>query len=314
MEKINAYAKINITLDVTGRLPNGYHTIKSVMQQVDLCDEVTVERIEDPGIILTVESECGGLSAAGHDLVPCDEKNIAYRAAKAIFTEAGNKGLRTPGVRIHLKKRIPAAAGLAGGSTDAAAALVGINEACGFAFTEEELCAVGKTIGADVPFCIKGGTVLCEGIGEKMTELSGLPAIPVIIAKPDEAVSTAEGYASLDRELEAGTLDHPDTDGLAAVIENAVTDRIEQNDLAGAIDSLLPFLGNVFAPMTEESHPVIADIRQAMIDSGAAGALMSGSGPSVFALYKDEAMAAESEAALRKRFPDIFIYRGKLRR
>ncbi len=308
MEKINAYAKINLTLDVTGRLPNGYHTIKSVMQQVDLCDEVTVECLDEPGIILTVESECEGMPAAGHDLIPCDDKNIAYRAAKAVLAEAEKRGLRVPGVHINLNKRIPAAAGLAGGSTDAAAALVGINEACCFAFTTEDLCAIGKTIGADVPFCIKGGTVLCEGIGEKMMDLKGLPAITVIIAKPDTAVSTAEGYANLDRELEAGTLDHPDTDGLVSVIEN-----IEQNALAEAVDSLIPFLGNVFAPMTEESHPVIADIRQAMLESGAAGALMSGSGPSVFALYKDDAMAAESEAALRKRFPDIFIYRGKLR-
>ena len=305
MEKINAYAKINITLDVTGRLPNGYHTIKSVMQQVDLCDEVTVECFEEPGIILTVESECEGMSAAGHELVPCDEKNIAYRAAKAIFTEAENRGLKVPGVRIHLKKRIPAAAGLAGGSTDAAAALVGINEACGFAFSTEDLCAIGKTIGADVPFCIKGGTVLCEGIGEKMTDLPGLPAIPVIIAKPDVAVSTAEGYAGLDKGLEEGTLKHPDTDGLAAVIE-----KIEQHDVRKAVDSLIPFLGNVFAPMTEESQPVIAEIRQAMLESGAAGALMSGSGPSVFALYRDEASAVKSEAVLNERFPDIFIYRG----
>ena len=308
MEKINAYAKINITLDVTGRLPNGYHTIKSVMQQVDLCDEVTVERLEDPGVILTVESECSGLSAAGHDLVPCDEKNIAYRAAKAIFAEAENRGLKVPGVHIHLKKRIPAAAGLAGGSTDAAAALVGINEACNFAFSTEDLCVIGKTIGADVPFCIKGGTVLCEGIGEKMTELPGLPAIPVIIAKPDVAVSTAAGYAKLDRELEAGTLDHPDTDGLVSVIEKS-----ERHNVGEAVDSLIPFFGNVFAPMTEESHPVIAEIRKAMTGTGAAGALMSGSGPSVFALYKDEASAEESEAVLRERFPDIFIYRGKLR-
>ena len=308
MEKINAYAKINITLDVTGRLPNGYHTIKSVMQQVDLCDEVTVECFEEPGIILTVESECEGMSAAGHELVPCDEKNIAYRAAKAIFTEAENRGLRVPGVRVHLKKRIPAAAGLAGGSTDAAAALTGINEACGFALSTEELCAIGKTIGADVPFCIKGGTVLCEGIGEKMTDLPGLPAIPVIIAKPDVAVSTAEGYAGLDKGLEEGTLKHPDTDGLAAVIEN-----IEQHDVSKAVDSLIPFLGNVFAPMTEESCPVIADIRQTMIESGAAGALMSGSGPSVFALFRDEASAEKSEAALKEQFPKIFIYRGKLR-
>ncbi|MCR5011470.1 MAG: 4-(cytidine 5'-diphospho)-2-C-methyl-D-erythritol kinase [Lachnospiraceae bacterium] len=308
MEKINAYAKINITLDVTGRLPNGYHTIKSVMQQVDLCDEVTVECFEEPGIILTVESECEGMSAAGHELVPCDEKNIAYRAAKAILTEAENRGLKVPGVRVHLKKRIPAAAGLAGGSTDAAAALTGINEACGFALSTEELCAIGKTIGADVPFCIKGGTVLCEGIGEKMTDLPGLPAIPVIIAKPDVAVSTAEGYAGLDKGLEEGTLKHPDTDGLAAVIE-----KIEQHDVSKAVDSLIPFLGNVFAPMTEESRPVIADIRQTMIESGAAGALMSGSGPSVFALFRDEASAEKSEAALKEQFPEIFIYRGKLR-
>ena len=308
MQKINAYAKINITLDVTGRLPNGYHTIKSVMQQVDLCDEVTVECFEEPGIILTVESECEGMSAAGHELVPCDEKNIAYRAATAIFTEAENRVLKVPGVRIHLKKRIPAAAGLAGGSTDAAAALVGINEACGFAFSMEDLCAIGKSIGADVPFCIKGGTVLCEGIGEKMTDLPGLPAIPVIIAKPDVAVSTAEGYAGLDKGLEEGTLKHPDTDGLAAVIE-----KIEQHDVGKAVDSLIPFLGNVFAPMTEESQQVIAEIRKAMLESGAAGALMSGSGPSVFALYRDEASAVKSEAVLNEQYPDIFIYRGKLR-
>lgn len=308
MGKINAYAKINITLDVTGRLPDGYHTIKSVMQQVDLCDEVTVECLDEPGIVLTVESECQGLSAAGHDLIPCDEKNIAYRAAKAIFAEAESRGHKVPGVHIHMKKRIPAAAGLAGGSTDAAAALVGINKTCGFDFSTEDLCAIGKTIGADVPFCIKGGTVLCEGIGEKMTGLSGLPAIPLIIAKPDVAVSTAEGYAKLDRELEAGTLEHPDTDGLVSVIG-----KIEQDDVAKAVDSLIPFFGNVFAPMTEERHPVIAEIRKVMLESGAAGALMSGSGPSVFALYRDEASAAESEAALREQLPDIFIYRGKLR-
>lgn len=310
MINISAYAKINLTLDVTGKLPNGYHELRSVMQQTDLHDDVLIDE-GSKGIELEVmsESEGDGNNLSGalcHDMVPTDRRNIAYRAAEKILEEAGRSGKSCGGVKITLVKRIPAAAGMAGGSTDAAAVLTGINRFYEMGFSEEELCGMGVTLGADVPFCIKGGTALCEGIGEKMTSLPSPGSIPVLIAKPAIAVSTAEAYSLLDDADARGELIHPDTDGLVSLLRDGVG---EDSDAASKISG---FLGNGFYQVIGGLYPEIRDLCGEMIKGGAEGSLMSGSGPSVFGLFKDKTVADSLKKEMEVRYPGVFFYSGNL--
>ncbi len=168
-----AYAKINLTLDVLGKRPDGYHEMDMILQSVSLCDELLLAKTEEPGIFLSCDQPD----------IPCDERNLAWRAADLLFRETGEQ---EAGVAISLKKNIPEQAGMAGGSADSAAVLVGINELFGYGLGEERLCELGSRLGADVPFCIRGGTMRVQGFGERLTPLPDFPKLPIAVAKPRE--------------------------------------------------------------------------------------------------------------------------------
>ncbi len=256
-----AYAKINLGLDVLGVLPNGYHEVKMVMQTVGIYDVLTFEKASE-GIVITTDS--GEL--------PTNEDNLIYKAAKLLL----DKYHVTEGVRIHLEKHIPIAAGMAGGSTDAAATLKGINELFELGCDLEELKEFGVKIGADVPYCVMGGTALAEGIGEKLTALTPAPDCYLLVAKPDINVSTKYVYETLDS---LKSYEHPDIDGMV--------EAIEAGDLAGVTMRM----GNVLQDVTIPAHPIIDTLKKRMKELGAKESMMSGSGPTVFGIFTDEIAA-----------------------
>lgn len=256
-----AYAKINLGLDVVGRLENGYHEVRMIMQTVGICDVLTLEKAE-AGILVTTDN--GEL--------PTDENNLIYKAAKLMMDHYHI----TEGVRIHLEKHIPIAAGMAGGSTDAAGTFMGMNELFECCAGEEALRELGVKVGADVPYCIMGGTALAEGIGEKLTRLSAPPQCYLLIAKPDINVSTKYVYEHLDEE---GVEHHPDIDGMIQAIA--------AQDLTGIVERMENVLENV----TVRKYPVIQKIKDTMVEAGALGSLMSGSGPTVFGIFTEEKTA-----------------------
>lgn len=259
-----AFAKINLGLDVVRRLPNGYHEVRMIMQTVGICDVLTFTKVEE-GIHLQVDNL----------ELPTDGNNLICKAAKLLMEGAGVKG----GVRITLEKHIPIAAGMAGGSTDAAAALLGINELYGIGYDVDKLKELGVKIGADVPYCIQGGTALAEGIGEILSTLPTPPACYLVIAKPDINVSTKFVYENLRaNELES----HPDIDGMI--------EALKTGDLKGIADRL----ANVLETVTVPAYPIIDNIKQTMLAAGAEGALMSGSGPTVFGIFTDMAKAKQA--------------------
>ena len=268
--KLNAYAKINLGLDVIGRLPNGYHEVKMIMQSVGICDELTFEK-QPSGITVTTDS--GEL--------PTDENNLIYRAAKLLLDTCAVK----EGVRIHLTKRIPIAAGMAGGSTDAAATLKAVNQLFRFGKSKEELMELGVKIGADVPYCILGGTALAEGIGERLTPLPPMPDCHLLVAKPDINVSTKYVYTTLDA---APILFHPDIDGMTAAI------------FAGDLTGITAKLGNVLETVTVPAHPIISKIKEKFLELGSDGVLMSGSGPTVFGIFSDKTAAEKAYASMKQ--------------
>ena len=262
---INAMAKINLGLDVLRRRENGYHDVKMIMQTVNIYDTLEFEKREDSQIIIKVDAM----------ELPTDENNLIYKATKLLFEKRDVK----EGVEITLTKRIPIAAGMAGGSTDAAAALVGINRLFDLGFSMEELKEVGVKIGADVPYCIEGGTALSEGIGEILTNLPDAPDCYVVVAKPEISVSTKYVYENLHaNELKY----HPDIDGMVEAIHN--------RDL----DGVCKRMENVLETVTETKYPVISQLKQMLLEAGAENSLMSGSGPTVFAIFKEEEKAKEA--------------------
>lgn len=274
-----AYAKINLGLDVIRRREDGYHEVKMIMQNIGIHDELTFRK-QAEGITLKIDRV---------DL-PTDGNNLIYKTAKLIKEEYGI----TEGVRIDLKKRIPIAAGLAGGSTDAAAVFWGMNELFDLGMSREKMCELGVRIGADVPYCIMGGTAIAEGIGEKLTPLPDAPNAVVLIAKPDINVSTKDVYQNLNvPELKV----HPDIDGM--------TKAIIRHDLDGIIERM----DNVLENVTVRMHPVIDEIKSFMRSNGAARAMMSGSGPTVFGIYTDQAQAADAYMKLKETglAKDIFV-------
>ncbi len=274
-----AYAKINLGLDVLRRRPDGYHEVKMIMQTVDICDDLTFERREEPGIGLRIE---------GADL-PADKNNLVCRAAALLM----EKGHIREGVSVILKKRIPIAAGMAGGSADAAAALRGLNALFGMGYSVEELKELGVTLGADIPYCIQGGTMLSEGIGEILTPLPAPPACHIVIAKPDIDVSTAFVYG----HLQADRLSfHPDIDGMAAALA--------AGDLKGITDRM----GNVLETVTAVEYPVIDRLKRTMCGLGAENALMSGSGPTVFGICKEKETAEKIAGAVKKEEPGAAVF------
>lgn len=267
---LKAYAKINLGLDVTGKLPNGYHEVKMIMQSVGIYDELTLTKTDSGITIATDESE-----------LPTNEDNLIYRAAKLMFDTYSITG----GVHIQLSKNIPIAAGMAGGSTDAAATMKGINRLYQLNIPTQELMRISVSIGADVPYCILGGTALAEGIGEILTPLAPAPSCHLLVAKPDINVSTKYVYEHLDASV---TLSHPDING--------IVDAINMGSLQGIIERL----GNVLETVTVEAYPIISDLKKQMLELGAAGSLMSGSGPTVFGIYTDEKSVQNAYEQIRK--------------
>ena len=270
--ELRALAKINLGLDVLGRRENGYHDVRMIMQSVYLYDTVRIEKRKKPGI--EVRTNLGYL--------PVGAGNIAWKAAYLLMEEFGID----TGVRITLDKHIPVAAGLAGGSSDAAAVLFGMNRMFGLQLGQEELKKRGVKLGADVPYCIMRGTVLAEGIGEELRTLPAMPKCTVLIAKPPVSVSTKVVYEALDaKEI----VNHPDIDGIIAGLEN--------RDLRQIASSM----GNVLEEVTIPMHPVIEEIKAEMTASGALGAMMSGSGPTVFGLFDNWKAAKEAQKKIREK-------------
>lgn len=279
MIKKYAHAKINLSLDVTGKRDDGYHEVCMVMQMVSLADVMSFEKTGEPGIHLT----CSDPS------VPCDEKNLVWQAAEMLMTEAGT----AEGIRIHLEKHIPHAAGLAGGSSDAAVTLHAVNDIFDMGMTDEELCRIGVKIGADVPYCVKGGTALAEGIGEKLTKLPVMPACAIVLARPDVDVPTGKVYHDLDA---LGTYPHPDVYAQAEALRR------------GNLGEIVRHLGNVLEIVTASEHPEIGRIEKQLMDQGASGALMSGSGATVFGIFHNRPAAEKAAAYVKKTGPAVDVF------
>ena len=260
--ELKALGKINLGLDVLGRRENGYHDVRMVMQTVYLYDQIVITKTKQPG----VKAETNLF------YLPVDENNLACRAAKMLIDEFNI----TEGVHISMDKKIPVSAGMAGGSADAAAVLFGVNKMFGLGLSMTELEERGVKLGADVPYCLMRGTALAEGIGEKLTPLPAPPQAFVLIAKPSVSVSTKFVYENLHADSLAS---HPDVDGMIQAMKNGdyrgMTSRME----------------NVLETVTIPNYPVINRIRQHMLGCGADGALMSGSGPTVFGLFSDQRSA-----------------------
>ncbi|MBR2464421.1 MAG: 4-(cytidine 5'-diphospho)-2-C-methyl-D-erythritol kinase [Clostridia bacterium] len=268
-----ANAKINLFLDVIGKRENGYHDIVSVMQAVSLCDTLTVSQTSGNEIAFSG----GGL--------PNDQTNLIVRAAHAYFALRG----KPFGVRIVLDKQIPMAAGLGGGSADAAATLKALNALDGNRFTTEELAALGARIGADVPFCVQGGTCLCQGIGERMTPLASGVHLALVVAIAGEGVSTPVAFGLLDRRYQ-------DYRGYASqVTPAALIDAMQNGDVSATVSALF----NRFEEVIEPERPAVSQLKEMLMKEGALGALMSGSGPAVFGVFSDDTSAKRAAEQLK---------------
>lgn len=270
--ELKALAKINLGLDVLGRRENGYHDVRMVMQSIYLYDDVKIEKTAAPGIEVRSNLK----------FLPTGDGNIAYKAAQVLQEEFGIE----EGIRITLNKHIPVAAGLAGGSSNAAAVLFGMNRLFHLGLSQKELMERGVRLGADVPYCIMRGTVLAEGIGEELSVLPAMPKCTVLIAKPPISVSTKVVYEALDsKEIEV----HPDIDGIIEGLKE------------GSLRKVASCMGNVLEDVTIPMHPVIEEIKQEMKDAGALNAMMSGSGPTVFGLFENRGAAREAQRRIREK-------------
>ena len=271
--KLRALAKINLGLDVTGKREDGYHEVRMVMQTIQMYDQLEIKERKEPGIRLTTNLP----------FLPCNDGNLVYKAAKILMDEFDIR----QGVDMNLTKFIPVAAGMAGGSSDAAAALVGINRMFQLGLTKRQLMERGVQIGADVPYCVMRGTALAEGIGEKLTRITQVPDCFVLIGKPGINVSTKAAYESLQLDKISS---HPDIDGMIGDIER------------GDLLAMTQKMGNVFEPGIIEKYPVIGEIKALMESHGALKAMMSGSGPTVFGIFDDrEKMEAAAEVLRESR-------------
>ena len=267
---LKALAKINLGLDVVRHREDGYHEVRMIMQTIQLYDRLDIKRTQEPGIQIQTNLS----------FLPVNENNLIYKAAKLLMDEFSI----TDGVSVKLDKRIPVAAGMAGGSTDAAAMLIGVNRLFSLGLTKRELMERGVQIGADVPYCIMRGTALAEGIGEALSPLPPMVKCPVLIAKPSISVSTKFVYQNL--KLDDTTI-HPDIDRLI--------DDIKAKNL----HDIAAHMGNVLETVTIPNYPVIDEIKKHMLSNGAVGAMMSGSGPTVFGLFDDEDTAKKAYKAMR---------------
>lgn len=274
--RVNAYAKINLSLDILGTRSDGYHKVKMIMQSLQLHDTISISLSEEPEIILTESS----------GVLPNDRRNLAYRAAELFFRTFPVKG----GCRIHIEKRIPVAAGLAGGSSDAAAVLRALYD--GFQLDDcEKLFAIAGQLGADVPYCLLLGTALAEGIGEKLTPLPASPDFFCLLVKPQAGASTKEIYEGYDTLRKSTGIPHPDTERLIRAISD------------GNQPEICECLCNVLQPVTMRKVPEISEIIEKMNQLGANGCLMSGSGPTVYALFVEKDAAKKAEKEIKASFP-----------
>jgi 4-diphosphocytidyl-2-C-methyl-D-erythritol kinase len=278
---VEAPAKINLSLDITGRREDGYHLIETVMQAIDLCDRVTVRHAGAPGAIRL------GLT---DQRIPGDSSNTAYRAAQAFFAAVRDKSIQNPGICISIDKRIPMQAGLAGGSADAAGTLAALNRLTDARLTDEELCLIGAGVGADVPFCILGGAAFAEGTGTILSPLQSMPSCHIVVAKPDCGVSTPEAYRRID----------------SAVLRRRPHTSVVADALCAAdLDTLSRELCNVF----EEALglPEVGAIKQVMRDHETLGCCMTGSGSAVFGLFGGETAARRCAAALKRDYEEVYV-------
>lgn len=277
--KGKAYAKINISLDIVGKRADNYHLLKMIMQNIDLYDEISINKI-DSGIKLKCDKK----------FIPTDERNLAYKAAKVFMDTYNIQG----GVSIDIKKYIPVSAGLAGGSADCAMVLKLMNNIFEVNASDEELMDIGVKLGADVPYCIKGGTALCEGIGEKVTKLKPFKGNILVLVKPPFSVSTKEVYKAF--EIDKAKI-HPST--------TLLIKAMEEKDLKFIATNMKNLLENV----TIRDNRSILTIKDKMIEFGALGSMMSGSGPSVFGFFDDMLKAQRCYDEMKKKYKDVFITR-----
>lgn len=271
--RLKALAKINLGLDVLRRKEDGYHEVKMIMQTIDLYDQILIRKIQEDEIKIRTNLY----------YLPNNENNLAYKAAKLLKDEFHLPG----GISIQLKKVIPVAAGMAGGSSDAAAVLFGINKMYNLKLSQQELMERGVTLGADVPYCIMRGTALAEGIGEKLTVLPPMPKCHILIAKPPVNVSTKFVYENLHAN-DLKPEEHPEVDLQLEALEE------------GNLEKLVSHMGNVLERVTVPEYPVINEIKQVMLENGALGSMMSGSGPTVFGIFTNYTQARSAYEKLQK--------------
>lgn len=289
-----AYAKVNLTLDITGRRDDGYHLVRMVMQTLDIADVLTFERSNGKTEII-LKSQGGSMP------LEVGKDNLIYKAAELILDRYVREKDPEAGVRITLEKNIPIAAGMAGGSSDAAATLKGVTKLYELTVNDADLRNLGVTLGADVPYCIMGGTALSEGIGEELTRLPELPECWFVVAKPVCSVSTAEAYGGYDKLANSEVhIKHPDVDGQV--------DAIYKQDIGLVSEKLL----NVLEYVTAEKHEEIGKLEKILKESGAKGALMSGSGPTVFGIFdtKEKADAAAAAVETSSLTDQLFVTRN----
>ncbi len=276
---IKAYAKINISLDVVGERDDGYHLLEMIMQNIELYDLLMLERCRRG-----IDIQCN------KSYIPLDERNLAYKAAE-LFIDTYN--IRE-GVSVNITKNIPVSAGLAGGSTDAAAVLVAMNKIYDINADYDELSKLGLKIGADVPYCIKGGTAFCEGIGEKITKLKPFKGHILVLVKPNFGVSTKEVYKSLDIDK---IYKHPDTINIIRAMEEDDIRYVSEN------------MKNVLENVTLKKHTILKEIKEKMLRHGSLGSMMSGSGPTIFGFFDDILKAQRCYDYFKEKFTEVYITR-----
>lgn len=275
--KIKAFAKINLLLDIVAKRTDGYHDLFMVMQSIGVYDTVSVAKNDTGEIKITCNI----------DNIPLDRKNIAYKAAELFFEKTN---IENTGIDIDIVKRIPHSAGLAGGSADGAAVLVALNKLYSAGLSDDELCGIGVKVGADVPFCIKGGTLLAQGVGDVLSKFKPLKKCYIVLAKPEAGVNTAQAYSQFDK---VGKTHTPDKIAMINAIQN------------GEISDVASNMENVFEQFIDVPDKV--EIKYIMRESGALGTCMSGSGPTVFAIYDDEEKAKSVLDKLKPYAKDILL-------
>lgn len=280
MLKVKAYGKVNLSLGITGKKENGYHLVEMIMQQISLHDVVTVKKIES-GIVLT--TDCA--------FIPNDQSNIAFKVAKALL----DKFNINSGLSIHIEKNIPVAAGLAGGSADAAGVIEGINTIFNLKMTQDERQAFALPFGADIPFCLQGGTAIATGIGENLEQIKGLEHTWLVLVKPSVKVSTESVYKAFD---------------LKKVTKQPNTQKIKRLLELGQLKDLSGEMVNVLEDVTAKEHPIIYRLKKKLKSFGAIEAMMSGSGPTVFGVFKHYKTAEQAYINMCKTEKDVFLVKG----